>query len=103
MFLLNLISTAYAQIGQPPDVGLPKNSLPEMIFQLVTYALVLVGVVALAFFIYGGFLYITAAGDTEQIEKAKKIIVYAIIGIVVIAIAAALVNFVIGAFSGQSQ
>ncbi len=102
MFLLNaLLPIAYAQMGEPPDVGLSKAPLQDLIFQIIVYVLVLVGVVALASLIYGGFLYVTAHGDTEQIEKAKGIIVYAIIGIVVIGIAAAAVNFVINAF-GQA-
>jgi len=33
--------------------------------------------------LYGGFLYMTAAGDSEKVSKAKKQILYAVIAIVV--------------------
>ena len=38
-----------------------------------------------------------AHGDSGQVDSAKEVIIYAVIGIVVIGIAAALVNFVVGA------
>lgn len=100
--MFQLISTAFAEgIGAPPDVGLSTTKLPEMILQLVNYVLILVGVLALAYFVYGGFLYITAHGESQQVEKAKGVIIYAVIGIVVIGLAAALVTFVVGSVGGS--
>lgn len=83
------------------NLGLEKG-LEGIIANIIKKALTLVGTLALAFLVYGGFLYITAAGDTQQIEKGKKVIIYAIIGIIVIGLAYALVEFVIGAFGGGS-
>lgn len=57
----------------------------------------LVGIVAVAFLIYGGVQYITAAGDDSKAEKAKKTIMYAIIGLIVIGLSVIIVNFVITA------
>ena len=75
----------------------PARDLPSTIVMIVNYALTIVGVIALAYIVYGGFLYITAHGDSGQVDSAKEIIIYAVIGIVVIGVAAALVNFVVGA------
>jgi hypothetical protein len=82
------------------DVGLSKGSLESMIANIVKAGLTLVGAIALAMIVYGGFLYISAAGDEAQIKKAKTVLIYAIIGIIVIGLAYALVAFVIGAFGG---
>jgi uncharacterized membrane protein len=89
------------------DLGLDKaegiglqGGLEEMIANIVKTALGLVGALALAFIVYGGFLYVTAAGDESQIKKGKTVIIYAIIGIIVIGVSYALVSFVVGAFSG---
>jgi len=104
--LASLMSTsmfalsAQAQLSKPQNPGLPDTPLPAMILQLVNYALGLVGVLALAFIVYGGFLYMTAHGDSTQVDKAKTIIIYAVIGIIVIGVAAALVTFVIGSITG---
>jgi hypothetical protein len=50
--------------------------------------------------IYGGFLYVSAAGNSEKIENAKKIIMYAVIGIIVILLSFAIVNTILTAGSG---
>jgi len=100
---MNLFKIAIANaqgMGAPPDVGLSTESLPEMIVTFVNYGLILVAVLALAVIVYAGFLYITAHGESQQVEKAKRIIVYAVIGIVVIGIAAVVVNFVIKSVVG---
>ena len=83
------------------NVGLSTSSLESMIANIVKTGLTLVGVIALAILVYGGFLYITAAGDSKQVDKAKTVIIYAVIGIIVIGLAYSLVAFVIGAFGGS--
>lgn len=75
----------------------PARDLPSTIMMIVNYVLIIVGVVALAYLVYGGFLYITSHGDTTQVDSAKNTIINAVIGIVVIGVAAAVVNFVVGA------
>lgn len=94
-------SVAVAQgLSKPPSVGLPETEFPDLILVVVNYALGLVGVLALFFIVYGGFLYVTAHGDSQQVDKAKEIIIYAVIGIIVIGVAAALVNFVVSGILG---
>ena len=77
--------------------GSNQRDLPSAIMTIINYVLVIVGVVALAYLVYGGFLYITSHGDSGQVDQAKSTIINAVIGIVVIGVAAALVNFVVGA------
>ena len=88
-------------LSKATSIGL-KGDLVGMIATIIKTGLTLVGAVALAMVVYGGFLYISAAGDESQIKKAKTVLIYAIIGIIVIGIAYALVAFVIGAFNGGS-
>jgi hypothetical protein len=52
------------------------------------------GVVAALFLIVGGFLYLTSAGNEEQTEKGKKILVNSVIGLVVIILAYAIVSII---------
>ena len=47
------------------------------------------------FVIYAGYLYVIAGGDDAQHEKAKKIIIFAVVGILVVLISYALVNTII--------
>lgn len=54
-----------------------------------------VGVVAVIMIIAGGFRYITSGGDSGKITSAKNTIIYAIIGLVVVALAQIIVQFVL--------
>lgn len=56
---------------------------------------VVVGLVAVIMIIVGGFKYITSGGDSGNITSAKNTIVYAVIGLVVVALAQFIVKFVL--------
>ncbi|MBI4457697.1 hypothetical protein HY633_01910 [Candidatus Uhrbacteria bacterium] len=53
-----------------------------------------VGVIFLVLMVYAGFLYMTAQGNEDQVEKAKTLIKNAIIGIVIVFLAYAITTFV---------
>lgn len=56
---------------------------------------VVVGIVAVIMIIVGGFKYITSGGDSGNITGAKNTIVYAVIGLVIVALAQFIVKFVL--------
>lgn len=61
---------------------------------VINYFLGVLGLVAVAFLIYAGILMVTAGGEEDNIGKAKKIITYAAIGIVIIVLSYTIVQFV---------
>lgn len=73
------------------------RSLTDIIGNIIQWILGLVGVVLLIMFIYGGVLYATSAGNEDKVETGKKVMLYAIIGVVIIALAFALTRYVIDA------
>ena len=66
------------------------------------FALPFVSVIAIAALVYAGFLYITAAGNEEQTKKAKNIVMWVVIGIILIFSAFAIVNSLLSANSSSS-
>lgn len=70
-------------------------SLDDIIARVVNLISVLVSIVAVIMIMVGGFKYSTAAGDTSKVSSAKSTILYAIIGLVVVALAQFIVKFVI--------
>jgi hypothetical protein len=56
---------------------------------------IVVGIVAVIMIIVGGFKYITSGGDSGNITSAKNTIVYAVIGLVIVALAQFIVQFVL--------
>lgn len=77
-----------------------ETSLRALVLRIVNYFLTFLGIVAVIMVIYGGVLYVTAAGNDDAVGKAKKIIMYALIGIIIILLSFALVNTILGAGTG---
>jgi hypothetical protein len=76
------------------------TDLPGMIILMLKAVLSLIAVIAVAAVIYGGFLYLTSLGNEKKAETAKRVILYAIIGLVIIGLAGVIVNFFIKGFIG---
>lgn len=62
----------------------PKNTIPEIVARIIKYLLTFLGVIFLTLIIYGGFVYMTAAGESDKIGNAKSIIISASIGLAII-------------------
>jgi len=71
------------------------GSFREALRTIVNYVLFFLGLLATCMVIYGGFLYITG-GSSGGADKAKKILMYAAIGIAVVLISFAVVNTLLG-------
>ena len=56
-----------------------------------------VGYVATGFIMYGGFLFMTSAGNPDQASRGRKTLINAIIGLVIAMSAGIIVNFAKGA------
>ena len=81
-----------------------EGSFRTLARTIVNFFLYFLGFVATVMIIYGGILYVTSGGQDEQTGKAKKILMYAIIGIVIILLSFAIVNTVIlGAGMGDES
>ncbi len=77
------------------DIGYEDTPLEEQIINIVQWVLGFLALVAVIIIIYGGFLWLTSAGNAEQIDKAKKVILGALIGLVIVLLAWAIVWFII--------
>lgn len=71
--------------GDPTKVD--PNYLVKKIEDISYNAMLFAGIIGAIFFIYGGILYITSFGNQDGMEKGKKTITWAIIGIAVIMLA----------------
>jgi hypothetical protein len=70
----------------------------SMIGSLIGTALAFLGVGFLLIMIYGGYQWLTARGNSSQVEKAQKIIKNGIIGLIVVAAAYTITAFFGGMF-----
>ena len=72
------------------------DALPSIIVNILNAIILVSGVVAVVWIIIGGVYYITSSGDPGKIKKARETILYAVIGLIICALAFAIVNFAIG-------
>lgn len=76
--------------------GNAQKTVNDTITSVINILSVLVGIAAVIMIIIGGFRYITSAGDTTKVAGAKNTILYAVIGLVIVALAQVIVKFVLG-------
>ena len=106
MVLFGLLLPALAaavDIVPSPISGLPGSKSSKLSGELMTIiqtGLAVVGLIAVGFLIYGGFQYVTSAGNDESAEGAKKTIQNAIIGLVVVILSYIIVTVIANALIG---
>ncbi len=97
-----LLAVAYALHATPilaQGVALPnplgETSIPKLIGRGIQGFTGIVGSIALAMFLYGGYMWLTSAGKSEKIKKGKEILIWAVLGLALIFGSYILVDFVI--------
>jgi hypothetical protein len=63
---------------------------------ILTVLAFLAGLAAVVYLVWGGIKYITAGGDPKKAEEARKAIINAVIGIIIVAAAYFIISFAIG-------
>lgn len=95
---------AGAQAPQPDTFGtaqidqsliLTGTDIRVIVARVIQVALGILGVIALGIMIYAGVLWMTAGGDSNKIETAKKWMINGVIGLVIIFISWSIVTFLI--------
>lgn len=76
----------------PNDATAKINDLIRKVINILS---LIVGVVAVIMIIVGGLRYITSGGSDTGVTSAKNTILYAIIGLIIVALAQLLVRFVL--------
>lgn len=77
------------------DAGGASTKVNEVLTLVINIFSLIVGVVAVIMIIIGGLKYITSGGDSGNVTGAKNTIMYAVIGLIVVALAQFLVRFVL--------
>jgi hypothetical protein len=73
-----------------------SGGLQGIASKVVNFLSVIVGVVAVIMIIVGGFRYITSGGESSNVSGAKNTLIYAIVGLIIVALAQFIVHFVLG-------
>ncbi|MFC1598265.1 Mbov_0395 family pilin-like conjugal transfer protein [Patescibacteria group bacterium] len=90
---------AMAQINTSYEgIALSDRSPVEIVLYLLSWVLGILALIAVVIVLYGGFVWMTAAGNEEKIDKAKKILRNALIGLLIVLSAWGIVLYFLGVF-----
>jgi hypothetical protein len=88
------VGTPGAIQNPAPDYLVHIDNFGDLLAKAVLTLLTFAGAIAVVFLMIGGFQYVSSRGNEEAMEKAKKTVTSAIIGIVIIVMAYAIVSIV---------
>lgn len=89
------------RISAPPGIptSIPLGNLAGNLF----VAAVGIGIIlSLIYLVYGGFTWLQSGGKKETLIKARKIIMYSIIGLIIMSLALVIVNVITSAVGVES-
>lgn len=81
-----------------PDTKI--TSIEDLIVTIINWLLGFVGALAVVAVVYSGIMYITSGGDPAKAEAAKKNLAWAIMGIIVVALALIIINTIVQVLGG---
>ena len=95
------VNTVQVVLSINGAAGLEQGyDIQQKIGDAFTWAYSAAGVVAVVFIIKGAFQYLTAQGDPGKVQTATRSIVYAVVGLVIVLLAAAITAFVMSSIGG---
>lgn len=96
----NILDQFSGLIEPVPDpsgsTGGGTETIQNSIVAIVNGIIGILGIVCVLFVLVGGITYLTSAGDPAKVEKGKKTILYALIGLAICALSYVIVNWFIG-------
>lgn len=98
---MNILNKFVAEIIrlQPDDTkNIPRLGADDLFANGLNLIYFVAGIVAVIVIVAAGFMYATSGGNAANITKAKNALMYAVIGLVVVALAFVITQFVIGRF-----
>ena len=75
--------------------GDASSRVQKIVTNIINIVSLVVGVAAVIMIMVGGLRYITSNGDSGQVGNAKNTILYAVVGLIVVALAQIIVRFVV--------
>lgn len=79
------------------------NDFGVLMKRIADLILGLSGSLALGFFVYGGFVWLTSSGNKERVAKGKAVLISATLGLIIVFTSFMAVEFTIKALTGSNQ
>jgi hypothetical protein len=77
------------------DGAAASTKVSSLVSDIVNLLSVIVGIAAVIMVIVAGFKYVTSGGEANKVASAKSTLIYAIVGLIIVALAQFIVHFVL--------
>ena len=95
-FLSLMASTSVDSDGKITSTTIQDGDATSLVTNIFNTVLFVAGLMAVGMLVYSGIQYVTSHGDSGKTKTAMNSIIYSIAGLVIVVLAYAIVNFVIG-------
>ncbi|TSC83675.1 MAG: Uncharacterized protein G01um101413_945 [Parcubacteria group bacterium Gr01-1014_13] len=82
--------------------GSAQEAIPNLIGNVVAVVLSFVGVIFFLLILYAGFLWMTAFGSSEKVDRAKDIVQHAAVGLLIVLAAYAISKFIFSSLTSAT-
>ncbi len=98
--VLPLVSFAQASAGiEDPLKNIDSGGISGIVVIILGYVVKIGAVIAIFFFIYSGFLYVKAQGNSEELKKAHSAFLNTVIGTAILLGAQLIATIIVGTIS----
>lgn len=96
---VNFATSGTTNQGTNPDYCSSSNAdagaIKTLAGKITNIFSIIVGAASVIMIIYGGFRYITSGGESGRVGAAKNALLYAIVGLIIVALAQLIIHFVL--------
>ena len=96
------LQNSLANVGEKSYGTKVAPDLPYLVGTIIQQFLALLGVIFLGLTLYGGYLWMMARGNEQQVEKAKETLKAGVIGMAIMFSAYAIANLVVNSLASQT-
>jgi hypothetical protein len=101
--IIPMLASAQVDFPEEGETNLVGTPIYDIVKNFMMWILGLVGIIGVISFAIAGVLYLTAAGDEDRINTAKKAMMYSIIGVIVALMGLVILNAVQGFLGANNQ
>ena len=89
-----------SQLGGTGCNGGASGTVSNLLATVINILSLVAGIAAVIMIIIAGLRFITANGDSSGISSARSALIYALVGLIIVAMAQIIVHFVLGRVAG---
>ena len=89
--------------GGGSDITIKQSTFNTTLIHVINFLLSFIGLIFFLLMLYAGYLWMTARGNDELVQKAKKIIREAVTALIIILLARIATQFILTAIGGAIE